>query len=143
MSSLLTLTGTIKQPVQLSVMELDRLPEEGQIRDISQIVPGREGTAIRLATILDQFPPQPDATHLTLHASRDGFAASLPLDQVRDVGLILYKQGGDPLSAEQGGPFRFLIENAAPCKTAELDACANVKYLDEIEYSVGKGKETR
>ncbi|QDU82209.1 Oxidoreductase molybdopterin binding domain protein [Polystyrenella longa] len=143
MSRHLSICGSLKQAVDLSAGELDRLPEEGQIRDLNRLFPKRNGDGIRLSLLLERFPPSDDVTHLTLHARHDGFSASLPLNLVREVGVIQYQQDGQPLSEEQGGPFRFLIEQAAPCKTDELDACANVKYLDEIEYSVGKGKDTR
>ncbi|MAT14837.1 MAG: hypothetical protein CMJ46_06150 [Planctomyces sp.] len=143
MSSSLTICGTIGEPVQLTATELSQLPEAWQVRDLATVVPGREGAAIRLSALLDAFPPTEGATHITLHASRDGFAASLPMEAVRDVGLLVYEQNAAPLTAERGGPFRFLIENAAPCKTAELDACANVKFVDRIEYSRGPGADTR
>jgi hypothetical protein len=68
--------------------------------------------------------------------------SSEPLNQTateRDLGA----SNGEPLDTKAGGPFRFLIPNAAECKTAEMDTCANVKFLDRIELTAGKGRDTR
>ncbi|MEZ6044347.1 MAG: molybdopterin-dependent oxidoreductase [Planctomycetaceae bacterium] len=139
----LRVDGNTVQSGMFSTEEFQRFPEAARIDDLTQVVPGREGRAVRLWALFEQCPPDSDVTHITLHASHDGFAASLPIADVKDVGLIVYELAGAPLTEETGGPFRFLIEKAAPCKTAELDACANVKYLDRIEYTIGKGLDTR
>ena len=57
--------------------------------------------------------------------------------------IDLYRLNDAPLPREQGGPVRFLIRDPAQCHTSELDDCANVKYLDRIELSVRKGRDTR
>ena len=84
----------------------------------------------------------PEDIHVTLH-SEDGFSASLAIADVRDLGIVLFEQDGGPLDSRFGGPFRFLIPNAAACKTADLDACANVKHLVRIELTTGAGRDTR
>ena len=113
------------------------------IDDVSVIEPRRQGKAVRLEALLDLADPTSAATHLTLHASVDDFAASIPLDAVQDAGIVIFEIDGQALEAKHGGPYRFLIPNAAACKTAELDACANVKFLDRIELTAGKGRDTR
>ncbi|MFM7319716.1 MAG: hypothetical protein ACKO5E_22440, partial [bacterium] len=85
----------------------------------------------------------PEANYLTLHARRDDFHVSVPLDAVRAQGLLIYKIGNDDLAVSQGGPFRFLIRDFAACHSAELDDCANVKFLDRIELTQRKGLDTR
>ena len=77
--------------------------------------------------------PHPDARR----------SASVPLDDVKEIGILIYQLESEPLSVDAGGPIRFLIPNSAPCKTAELDACANVKYVDRIELTAGKGRDSR
>ena len=42
---------------------------------------------------------------------------------------------GHPLPEEKGGPVRFLIPNPAACGTAEVDTCANVKWLNSMSSS--------
>jgi len=54
-----------------------------------------------------------------------------------------FEINGSPIDVDKGGPFRFYIPNAAECAIAEVDECANVKYLDRIELTVGPGKDTR
>ena len=46
-------------------------------------------------------------------------------------------------SVGTGGPIRFLIRDPAACHTGELDDCANVKFVDRIELTVAKGRDTR
>ncbi len=96
-----------------------------------------------LRSLIERAGSTPSATHVTLHASSDGFAASVPIADVVDRALIVYRLEGEPLPGDKGGPVRFLIPNAAACKTAELDTCANVKFVDRIELCVGKGDDTR
>jgi hypothetical protein len=50
---------------------------------------------------------------------------------------------GAILSVDQGGPFRFFIPDHAACQMDEIDECANVKFLDHIEFTAGKGHDNR
>src|SRR5919106_108212 len=87
--------------------------------------------------------PTPSATYLTLHASADDFHASVPLDTVRQRGLLIYEVDGQPVPLSAGGPFRFYIPDFAACHSAEVDECANVKFVDRIELSSDKGFDNR
>ena len=80
---------------------------------------------------------------MTLHADRDDFHVSVPLAAVRAEGIVVYHRAGGPLEIDQGGPVRFLIRDPAACHTDELDDCANVKFLNRIELSVRRGRDTR
>ncbi len=77
----------------------------------------------------------PEANYLTLHADRDDFHVSIPLQAVRGEGIVVYRLGEGPLGPKQGGPIRFLIRDPSACHTGELDDCANVKYLSRIELT--------
>lgn len=134
--------GAVRQPRSFNREDLAGLPSETRIADISTIAPRRQGEAVRLTGLLEETQPDDAATHVTLH-SADGFSASIPLSEVRETGLIIYQLEGQPLPDSAGGPYRFLIPDAAACKTAELDACANVKGLARIELTTGKGRDTR
>ena len=99
---------------------------------------------MELEAILAAARPHGEANYLILHADRDDFHVSIPLQPVRAEGIVVYHRGGEPLAVEQGGPIRFLIRDPAACHTSELDDCANVKYLrDRIELSVRRGRDTR
>lgn len=110
--------------------------------DVSRIDSRRAGTAVPLSAVLDLVDVLPGATHVTFHAV-DGFSASVPVESVRDRGLIIYALEDAPLPESAGGPIRFLVPDAAACRTAEVDACANVKALSRIELTVGPGTDTR
>lgn len=134
--------GAVHQPGSFARQELCGLPADGRVADVSTVAPNRRGEAVRLECLLSECEPDETATHVTLH-SVDGFSASIPLADVRETGLIIFQLDGATVPDSAGGPFRFLIPNAAECRTAELDACANVKALARIELTAGKGADTR
>ncbi len=96
-----------------------------------------------LEAILERAGVKDEANYLTLHADRDDFHVSVPLQAVRAEGIVVYHRGGEPLGADQGGPIRFLIRDPAACHTHELDDCANVKFLSRIELTERRGRDTR
>ncbi len=109
-----------------------------QIGDVGTCVPGREGSAVRLRTILEAAGVHADATHVTFRASRDQFSACVPLAAVIDRALLVYRQGLEPLSTPQGGPVRLLITDAEGCALEDVSACTHVKHLDHIHVTVGQ-----
>ena len=140
---LLTVDGEVERALSLSFEDLAAFPDSDQIGDVSRLDSQRSGDAVTLKSLIERAGLTASATHVTLHASSDGFAASVPIADVVDQALIVYRLEGEPLPGDRGGPARFLIPNAAACKTAELDTCANVKFVDRIELCVGKGHDTR
>lgn len=133
-------SGLVGRSLELSYADLAALP--GQVADVSTLAPGREGSAVRFASVLEAASAQADAEFLTLEAD-GGFAASIPLAAVADEALLLYALDGEPLPQEKGGPVRFLIPNPAACGTDEIDTCANVKYLNAISLSAERGRDVR
>jgi DMSO/TMAO reductase YedYZ molybdopterin-dependent catalytic subunit len=140
---LLRIDGAVERPLGLTFEDLRGLPLEDQVGDVSRFHPGRRGDGVTLEALLQRAQPKPEANYLTLHAGRDDFHVSIPLDAVRAEGLVVYRLGEARLGIEQGGPIRFLIKDPAACHTDELDDCANVKYLDRIEVTVRRGRDTR
>lgn len=140
-NALLTIDGAVERPLRLSLAELSAL--EGQVPDVSQLVPGRQGVGVTLSALLAAAGVQPSAAWLTLHASADDFHASIPLESVREQGLVVYRLGDQPLPAKAGGPVRFLIPDVAACHTHEVDECANVKFVDRLELSATRGYDNR
>ncbi len=140
---LLRIDGEVEQPLELSFHDFQMFDEEDQVKDVSRFHPTRQGDGITLNSILERVKPKPTGTYLTLHATADDFAASVPLEAVRDEGIVVYQLNGERLPVSKGGPIRFLIRDPAACRTDELDDCANVKFVDRIELTVGKGRDTR
>ena len=139
----LRIDGLVALAVELSRDELERLPELAQVPDVSRFEAKKQGDAVTLEAVLDLAGPSPEANYMTLHATRDNFHVSIPLEAVKLQGLVIYKVGTESLTVKQGGPFRFLIRDFAACHSAELDDCANVKFLDRIELTQRKGMDTR
>jgi DMSO/TMAO reductase YedYZ molybdopterin-dependent catalytic subunit len=140
---LLVVNGAVEQPLEMGFADLAALPTASQVADVSRFHPKRHGDGVCLEAILERARPRPEANYLTLHADRDDFHVSVPLEAVRAEGIVVYHRGGQPLGSEQGGPIRFLIRDPAACHTDELDDCANVKYLSRIELSIRRGRDTR
>jgi DMSO/TMAO reductase YedYZ molybdopterin-dependent catalytic subunit len=140
---MLTIAGEIANPRTLSFTDLAAIAPEYQVADVSRLVPGRQGDAVRLAGLLRLIAPKPTAKYLGLHSSTDDFHASIPLDAVADRALVIYRLDGQPLPAKAGGPVRFFIPDFAACHTAEIDECANVKFVDRIELTAEKGFDNR
>lgn len=140
---ILVIDGEVTTPLSLTYDELSAFPESEQVRDVSRFQPSRNGDGVTLESILQRVSQTAAASYLTLHATEDDFAASIPLEAVRAEGIIVYRVDDRPMTLEQGGPVRFLIRDPAACHTEELDDCANVKFLDRIELTSGRGRDTR
>ncbi|MBX6314482.1 MAG: molybdopterin-dependent oxidoreductase [Isosphaeraceae bacterium] len=140
---LLRVDGAVTRPLELTYGDLKALPEPDQVLDVSRFHPGRRGDGVTLESLLRLAEPRPEANYLTLHASRDDFHVSIPLPAVRGEGIVIFRLGESPLGPEHGGPVRFIIRDPAACHTDELDDCANVKYLDRIELTIRRGRDTR
>ncbi len=139
----LRIDGEVAHPCQFSFDDLRTFAEADQVRDVSRFHPKRPGDGVTLRSLLDRVQPRESASYLTLYATQDNFAASIPLAAVVDEAVLVYQLDGAPYPEAKGGPFRFLIPNPAACHTDELDDCANVKFVDRIELTAGKGRDTR
>jgi DMSO/TMAO reductase YedYZ molybdopterin-dependent catalytic subunit len=139
----LKVEGAVEYPLDLTFDDLAALPESAQVRDVSRFNAKRPGDGVTLEALLEKARPRSEANYLTLHADKDDFHVSIPLEAVRAEGIVVYRLGADRLGPERGGPIRFLIRDPAACHTDELDDCANVKYLSRIELTVRRGRDTR
>ena len=142
-ATILTVDGAVSRELHLSRAMLDVLPATDHVPDVSRFHAGRPGDGVSLESLLRLAEPSPEADHLTLHAGRDDFHVSVPLAAVRGEGIVVYKVGDGPLETSRGGPVRFMIRDPSACHARELDDCANVKYLDRIELTIGRGLDTR
>ncbi len=139
----LRVDGAVEAPLALSYRDLEAISEPHRVQDVSRFQPARRGDGVTLECLLERVRPRPEANYLTLHAERDDFHVSIPLAATRAEGIVVYRLDGGPMTAAQGGPIRFLIKDPTACHTSELDDCANVKFLDRIELSVRRGRDTR
>jgi DMSO/TMAO reductase YedYZ molybdopterin-dependent catalytic subunit len=143
MTTLLTISGQVDNPQSLTFDDLAAIAAEHQVVDVSRLIPGRQGDAVKLAGLLALAKLQAGAVYLGLHSSTDDFHASIPLAAVADRALVLYRLNGEPLPVKAGGPVRFFIPDFAACHTHEIDECANVKFVDRIELTATKGFDNR
>jgi 2-dehydropantoate 2-reductase len=140
---LLIIDGEVNQPRKLTWADFQSLDAEFQVPDVSRLDPKRQGTAVKLEGALGLAGVKPSAKYLTLHARADDFHASVPLASVRERGLLIYQLNGQPLPLSAGGPVRFYIPDFAACHSAEVDECANVKFVDRLELSTERGFDNR
>jgi hypothetical protein len=121
---ILTIEGRAVPPAPLDIRDLSSMP--GQVEDVSLIVPGRAGVAVRVQSLVDWLLLPADVTHAVSHASDGLFSAKVPLAEARK-GLLVYGVDGRPLSPQSGGPIRLVIPDSD-------DRCANVKSVARIEF---------
>jgi DMSO/TMAO reductase YedYZ molybdopterin-dependent catalytic subunit len=139
----LTIEGAVDRVLRLTFADLEALPESVQVHDVSRFHATRRGDGVALDAILEQAGARTAANYLTLHADRDNFHVSVPLEIMRGQGIVVYRHGNNRLSPEDGGPIRLIIRDPSACHTGELDDCANVKYLSRIELTQRRGQDTR
>lgn len=133
----LIIDGLVQNRLVLVAGDFGRYPAEARIDDVSQVVPKREGRAVKLGALLAAACPPPEAKYLTLHSSDGTFSASIERAEVEDRALLIYEQqDGMPVPESAGGPLRFVIPNFN-------DPCANVRGLGRIELSATPGRDTR
>src|SRR5262249_29486045 len=107
-STLLRVDGEVERPLDFSFDDLAHVSPHEQVRDVSRFHPSRKGDGVTLNAVLERVQPKTAATYLTLHASADNFAASVPLAAIREEGIVVYALDGGPLPQKNGGPIRFL-----------------------------------
>jgi DMSO/TMAO reductase YedYZ molybdopterin-dependent catalytic subunit len=139
----LRITGEVARPGELTYDDLAAMPADAQILDVRRIDPKRRGDAVKLSELLRRAGVLPSARYLGLHSQVDDFHASIPLAPVLERAFVIYRLDGEPLTASQGGPFRFFIPDFAACHTHEIDECANVKFVEHMELTSAMGIDNR
>jgi hypothetical protein len=129
--------------LRITFADLCAVDARYQIADVSALAGGRKGTAITLEGLLQIAGVKASAKYLGLHAAADNFHASIPLDGVRAKAFLIYALDGQPLSTKAGGPCRFFVPDHLACHSAEIDECANVKFVDTLELTSAKGHDNR
>ncbi len=132
---ILRVDGSVTEEGTWSYKDLVNLPKELQVEDVSKVEPDIPGTGVLIKGLISKAKPASRADHATFHSNDGRFAASIPLQEVIERGILVYKRDGAPLLPAKGGPVRFVIPHGD-------DACANVKSVNRIEITTGKGKDT-
>ena len=132
--------GEVERALTFGFVDLAALPD--QVAQVGTLIPGRDGSAVRLRTLLEVAGVREHATHITFSASADNFSASVPLAAVLDRAVLVYRQGLEPLSTRQGGPVRLFITDVESCDVDSVNACTNVKDLDHIRITVAPEADT-
>jgi enoyl-CoA hydratase len=127
----LVVRGQVEAEVSLGYEQLLGFPADAQVVDVGALVPGKQGQAVRLGALVARAKPKAGAGHVQVSTADGVFSASEALG-VMERALIVYGKDGRPLPADQGGPFRLLIPDAA-------DKCANVKGVAVIEVRAEAG----
>ncbi len=97
------------------------------VPDVAALVPKRSGAAARIGALLDAHEVPNKGSAVVCAA--DGFASEpVPLAALREA-LLVHTLAGEPLAANQGGPYRLLIPEGVP---GAPSACANVKGVVRI-----------
>ncbi len=131
----LKVDGAVENAKKWNYEALAGLPQGDQIEDVSTLVAGMVGSGVRVKAILNEAKPISGSDYATFHSLDGKFAASVSLSEVLENGILIYKRDGGPIPVSKGGPVRLAI----PCGENE---CANVKGVNRIEMTVGKGKDT-
>jgi DMSO/TMAO reductase YedYZ molybdopterin-dependent catalytic subunit len=137
MSDVLCIAGLVEgAPLEWTYADCRAAPAGFQVDDVGALVAGYAGRAVRFAALLAERELALDARWVQLEADDGAWAASLPLEEVLHDALVLYEEGGAPLAAARGGPFRLLIPGYR-------DMCANVKHLGCVTFADAPGRDTR
>lgn len=121
--------------VSLARGDLAAMAASGQVGDVSALVPGRAGKAVRLAALIEHAGGKAGARFLHITSRDPAFAVSIPLAEAKGA-LVVYDLAGAALPDAKGGPFRLLVPGHA-------DECVHVKQVARIELSDRPGRDTR
>ncbi|MFT5050372.1 MAG: 2-dehydropantoate 2-reductase [Chlamydiales bacterium] len=119
----------------MTFADLDALAAGDQVPDIGQLLPGRQGRAVRFRALVERFAPSPDAVFVHVLSSDASFSANLDLQRLTEHGLLVYALDGGPLPDGAGGPFRLFVTESEDCSI-------NVKSVARITFAAEPGAHT-
>jgi DMSO/TMAO reductase YedYZ molybdopterin-dependent catalytic subunit len=122
--------GRIQSPLELMWAEFSALPQYEHISDFHCVTRwsrfDNRWSGIAMQTILGRVQPQPDASHVLVHAP-EGFTANVPLADLQREGVLIATQhDGQPLTPEHGAPARLIVPH--------LYAWKAVKWINGLEF---------
>lgn len=143
MSNLFKVDGEVHHPQHFSFEQLAAIEPRFQEVDLTRFGMKFPSDAVRLQGLLELVGVNDSAKFLNVHSWADNFHACVPLEPIRETALLIYRFNEEPLDQKAGGPIRFYIPNHVPCQTGEFDTCANVKFVDHIEFLTERGIDSR
>lgn len=115
--------GDVERPFEVNWEEFSALPHRDVLCDIHCVTTwsrfDNTFSGVPVSALLERAGVKPGATHALIHAAPD-YATNLPLvDLDRAENLVATHHGGEPLSAEHGGPARLLVPHLYFWKSAK------------------------
>jgi DMSO/TMAO reductase YedYZ molybdopterin-dependent catalytic subunit len=115
--------GEVERPFEISWQEFSALERRDVLCDIHCVTHWSRYdnvfTGVPVQALLERAVVRPGATHALVHAEQD-FTTNLPLaDLLKPENLVATHHGGEPLSAEHGGPARLLVPHLYFWKSAK------------------------
>jgi len=115
--------GEVERPFEITWQEFSALERREVLCDIHCVTHWSRYdnvfSGVPVLPLLERAGIKPNATHALVHAEQD-FTTNLPLgDLLREENLVATHHGGEPLSAEHGGPARLLVPHLYFWKSAK------------------------
>ena len=119
----LKIWGEVDQPLEIGWNELQAFPKKQVRCDIHCVTQwsrfDNEFEGVPVSEVLKRAGLRPSARYVLVHAAPD-YTTNLPLaDLDREENLIALSWGGEPLTAEHGGPARLLVPHLYLWKSAK------------------------
>jgi DMSO/TMAO reductase YedYZ molybdopterin-dependent catalytic subunit len=121
--------GRVESPLRLTWAQFEKLPRARVRADMhcvttwSRLDMDWEGVLFR--TILELTRPKAGVRHVLAHGDYD-YETNVPLDVLRDEGLLATHEAGSPLSPDHGAPLRLVVPSRYAWKSA--------KWLRALEF---------
>jgi DMSO/TMAO reductase YedYZ molybdopterin-dependent catalytic subunit len=132
---LLRVDGSVRQSLELTVSDLERLPQQCVTEDFTceegWTVPKVKWRGVMLESLLSIAGVHPNA--LWVQASAGEFTVPIPLQDTRGA-LLATHLGESALSHEHGGPVRLVVPGG--------DCWTSIKWLDHVELRTEPGSNT-
>ncbi|MDH3296062.1 MAG: molybdopterin-dependent oxidoreductase [Acidimicrobiia bacterium] len=122
----LLLGGLIDAPGEVTWEELGSLV----VREAADVALGFDGDAVAVAGLIDRAAPTASATHCTVVSDDGHYRASIPIDDLRGKGWLIFRLDGAPLPRDRGGPLRLVVPEGRTL-------CWNVKAVVELVFTEG------
>jgi DMSO/TMAO reductase YedYZ molybdopterin-dependent catalytic subunit len=134
--ALFSVEGQCWRPQGFSHLDLSEIHEYYQVEDVSKVVDGFTGKAVRLRKVVDIAGPDYGTRWLTVESMDGEFSVCLPLAETVRTALLIYERGGKPIPFEEGGPVRFVVP-------FHPDGCVHVKSVGKLLITREPGRDTR
>lgn len=137
----LSIGGLIERPnFGMTFDDLAALDARFQVQNVGAFstparVHGAPIQGVRIAGLMELVGASPEALFLNAR-THGGFAISVWRREIERLAIVCYARGGEPLAAEDGGPFRLVLPGFQD-EARDLWDCAL------IEFSHKRGHESR